>query len=101
MSNPKTRPYLKDKFYTINKLKAIIIHGTNNQHPTADAAFHLRYFDLGIRKASAHYVVDEKLILQLVPDREVAYHVGSFNYTKLAKQITGSYFNAQSFYHWY
>jgi len=74
----------------LKKLKGIVIHWTANQNKGAGAAAHARYFNNlrpGGRQASAHYMVDDKEVIQLIPDLEVAFHVGSRNgYTQLAHQ---------------
>lgn len=90
LSNPSTRPYLKDpKKYALHRAKAIIIHGTANQHKTADARFHKKYFNGGSKKASAHYVADDCSAIQCVPDHEVAYHGGGLSYTDLGRMLSG------------
>lgn len=50
-------------------------HYTGNKTDTASA--NAKYFQTGFRDASAHYFVDEKEIVQSVPDNYVAWSVGS------------------------
>ncbi len=79
----KNRPFRK-----LVSLKAIIIHWTANTNKGANALANAKYFNSDqylIKKdktkvkisASAHYVVDDKNIIQCIPDNEVGYHVGS------------------------
>lgn len=71
------RPALKGpEFYQIREVKAIILHWTANINKGANAAAHKRYFQNTPRKASAHYFVDDKEVVQIIPDNEVAYHCG-------------------------
>jgi N-acetylmuramoyl-L-alanine amidase CwlA len=75
----------------LKSLKGIVIHWTANTNRGAGAHTHYRYFNgLGPndRKASAHYMVDDKEIIKIIPDMEVAYHVGAKGgrYTEFAKQ---------------
>lgn len=80
--NEKSRPGTK-----LKDVKGIIIHWTANTGKKADAMAHYRYFSNPERYASAHYFVDDKTILRIVPDDEMAYHVG-------AKQYKTSYFGS-------
>jgi N-acetyl-anhydromuramyl-L-alanine amidase AmpD len=57
------------------KIEWIVIHDTANSNPGADAEAHFRYF-LSKRKASAHYFVDDKGIIQIVGDSRAAWHCG-------------------------
>ena len=71
------RPYLKNpEFYQIRELKAIVLHWTANLNKGANAKAHYNYHNTTQRKASAHYFVDSKEIVQILPDNEVGYHVG-------------------------
>lgn len=60
----------------LKELKGIIVHWTANVKPTAGAESHLKYFGHTTVQASCHYVVDDKNIIQMIPDNEVAWHVG-------------------------
>lgn len=76
----------------LHSVQAIIIHWTANLHPGATADANRRYFNRGsmirsgkrielhgnkpFRYGSAHYIVDEKEVVQCIPEHEVAYHVG-------------------------
>ena len=60
----------------LKELRGIVIHWTANTARGADADAHQRYFNTTTRMASAHYVVDDQQVIQLIPDTEVAYHVG-------------------------
>ena len=57
------------------KVKSITIHSTGNPTSTAqNEADNVCYNST--RKASFHYVVDDKEIIQVIPDNERAYHAG-------------------------
>lgn len=58
------------------KIKKIVIHDTGNPRRGADAMAHYHYFNGGDRSASAHYFVDDKQVVQTVPDYLSAWHVG-------------------------
>lgn len=52
----------------------VVIHETAT--PGATAANEYRYFAGGYRGASAHYFVDDKTILRVIPENEMAWHAG-------------------------
>ena len=52
----------------------IIIHYTGNPNTSADQ--NARYFQTTHNQVSAHYVVDEKEIINCVPDQFIAWHIG-------------------------
>ena len=58
------------------KIKYIVIHDTGNKGKNAGAYNHYLYFSGGNRKASAHYFVDSKEIIQIIDDSMAAWHVG-------------------------
>lgn len=58
------------------KIAYIAIHDTANKAPGANALNHYRYFAGGNRKASAHYFVDDKGIVQIIEDNMSAWHCG-------------------------
>lgn len=60
----------------LKELKGIVIHWTANVNKGANASAHYRYFNNAYRGASCHYVVDDKQVIRLIPDDEVAWHVG-------------------------
>lgn len=60
----------------LKELKGIVLHWTANVSKGADADAHYKYFNNANRSASAHYIVDDKKVVQLIPDMEVAWHVG-------------------------
>ena len=70
--------FIKYNFSSRNgkTVKYIVVHDTGNKSKGADAMAHYRYFNSGNRNASAHYFVDDKEIVQLVPDDKSAWHVG-------------------------
>ena len=57
------------------EIEWIVIHDTANSNSGADAEAHFRYFS-SKRKASAHYFVDDKGIIQIVGDSRAAWHCG-------------------------
>jgi N-acetylmuramoyl-L-alanine amidase len=84
--NSHTRPGTK-----LKGVKGVVIHWTANEAAGADADAHFRYFDKGLVYASAHFFVDSGKILRIIPENEVAYHVGAKSY-KTTKY--GTYPNA-------
>lgn len=90
------RPGLQGRM--IKQLKAIIIHYTANSNRGAGAIANRNYFNTkpyirdrngNIIYASAHYIVDDKNIIQCIPDNEVAYHVGARSYKPLIYNTLG------------
>ena len=78
LTNKRNRPFLRDeKAYSIRKLKGVIAHWTANTGKGANAKANRNYFNNTDRYASAHYVVDDKTIVQCLYDNEVGYHVGA------------------------
>lgn len=76
----------------LNKLKGIVIHWTANKSVGANAVANRNFFNSTPNAVSAHYIVDDKQIIQCMPDDEVAYHVGAKQYTETGKSIReGSY----------
>ena len=58
------------------RVSYIVVHDTGNRAASADAMNHYRYFNGGNRRASAHYFVDDKGVVQLVEDAYAAWHCG-------------------------
>ncbi|WP_278287279.1 peptidoglycan recognition protein family protein [Caloranaerobacter ferrireducens] len=71
-----TKKLIKCNYSLGNDIKYIVIHDTGNKRKGADAYAHYRYFNSGNRRASAHYFVDDKEILQLVEDHNASWHCG-------------------------
>lgn len=69
------------------KLKGIVIHWTANTNRGANALANRNYFNSTNVSASAHYVVDDRQIIQCIPDDEVAWHVGAKKYTSLGETL--------------
>ena len=59
-----------------NKPKAIVIHETDNEMPSAGALNHSLYFSTPGVKVSCHYVVDDNEIISLLSHDKVAWHCG-------------------------
>lgn len=57
-------------------IKYIVIHDTGNINRGANADAHFRYFNSGNKSASAHYLVDNETIIQIVEDYNAAWHCG-------------------------
>ena len=88
LTNKRNRPFLRDQnTYAIRKLKGVIAHWTANTDKGATARANRNYFNNTDRYASAHYIVDDKTIIQCLPDNEVGYHVGANNYKSDGNRI--------------
>lgn len=94
ITNSKNRPQRK-----LSSLKGIIIHWTANAGRGANADNHFRYFQNHPVQASAHFFVDDQKIVQIIPEDEVAYHVGAraSRYTDLAREIMGNEYTPNNF----
>jgi len=58
--------------------KYVVIHDTANNKPGSGAEMHNRFIKNPDRqKSSWHYTVDDELIFQHIPDREIAWHAGN------------------------
>lgn len=57
-------------------IQYIVVHDTGNPRRGARALAHYNYFNSPGRKASSHYFVDSKEILQIVHDSYAAWHCG-------------------------
>ena len=77
--NPYTRTGIK-----LKKVMGIVIHWTANKGKGASDTAHYRYYSGGAISAksyaSAHYFCDGDSILRVIPDNEMAYHVGALSY---------------------
>lgn len=58
------------------RIAYIVVHDTGNPAPGADALAHYRYFGGGNRRASAHYFVDDQVVVQIIEDAYAAWHCG-------------------------
>lgn len=58
------------------KILYIVIHDTGNSRRGAGALNHYLYFNGGVRWSSAHYFIDDKMIVETVPINRAAWHVG-------------------------
>lgn len=54
--------------------EGVVVHETATPNATAENEY--RYFSTGYRGASAHYFVDDKVILRVIPENEMAWHAG-------------------------
>lgn len=57
-------------------IKYIVIHDTANTNTGANAQAHYNYFNNNDLDKSAHYFVDDKEILQIIEDKNRAWHCG-------------------------
>lgn len=74
-TNEYTRPGTR-----LKKVAGVVIHWTANKGKGANAMAHYRYFKNSTNYASAHYFVDSTQILRIIPENEMAYHVGAKTY---------------------
>ncbi len=58
------------------KIKYIVVHDTGNSRRGAGANNHYLYFNGNNRNASAHYFIDDKVIIQTVEDINASWHCG-------------------------
>lgn len=81
----------------LKSVKKLVIHWVAN--PETNAHQNRRYFENRKKGktgyGSTHYIVDDKTILQCIPDNEMAYHVGADYYTEFGRSIS-SYPNART-----
>lgn len=88
LTSTRNRPFLRDEnTYSIRKLKGVIAHWTANTDKGANAKANRNYFNNTNRYASAHYIIDDKTIIQCMPDNEVGYHVGANLYKSDGNRI--------------
>ncbi|MCB9261959.1 MAG: SH3 domain-containing protein [Flavobacteriales bacterium] len=95
ITNSSNRP-----FRNLISTKGIIIHWTANSGTNANAMAHYNYFQNHDVGASAHFFVDSNQIIEIIPDNEEAYHVGSrysSGYTDLANTIRGTHYTPNAF----
>ena len=67
----------------------LVVHWTANEGKGANAVANAKYFAKATRAASAHYIVDDKVIIRCIPEDEMAYHVGAKAYTAWSKANLG------------
>jgi len=82
------------------KLKYISMHWTANTNKGANALANRNYFNT-FRKGnntSAHYVVDDKSIIQCLEDLHVGYHVAAKSYTTFGEGIKEGTKNSPNMY---
>ncbi len=88
LTSTRNRPFLRDsKEYSIRQIRGVIAHWTANTDKGAHAKANRNYFNNTQRYASAHYIVDDKAIIQCLPDNEVGYHVGGLFYKPDGKYL--------------
>lgn len=75
------------------KPKAIVIHWTANSDKGADAVANRNYFNNSGVAVSTHYIVDDRQVVQCLPENEMAYHVGAKQYKPRALELLSSYPN--------
>ncbi len=88
LTSRRNRPSLRNaSWYRIRELKGIVVHWTANESTGANAERTRNYFNTTDRYASAHYNVDDRSIVQCLPDHEVGYHVGGRYYKPTGQKI--------------
>lgn len=95
---------IKRKYLNLNKYsrpgkklkakKALVLHYFGWPKATKEDLF--EYFNDPKKKryASAHYGIDDGGYISLIPEDEVAYHVGADKYTEQAREIFGEEFTS-------
>lgn len=77
---------LNNRSYKPLQPQGIVVHSTGNLN--ASAMNHYNYFNSAYRGASAHYFIDDQMILRLIPENEVAWHAGeTANYRFLSVEL--------------
>jgi N-acetylmuramoyl-L-alanine amidase len=81
----------------LKAVRGVVVHWTANTDPGADAIANRNYFE-GLNKSrhpvSAHYTVDDKQVVQCIPETEVAYHAGAYSAHSPAQPVLGATPNA-------
>ena len=81
----------------LKEVRGVVVHWTANLDKGADALANRSFFE-SLNKnpnpVSAHYIVDDKRIVQCVPETEVTYHCGAKKYNPDALALLGPYPNA-------
>jgi len=76
----------------LTQVRAVVIHWTGAPKQTAQTVISWWDDDKNGVYGSAHFVIDMAgKIYEAIPPNEVAYHVGSRNYTDFAKKYFGEY----------
>ncbi|MCF8010204.1 MAG: N-acetylmuramoyl-L-alanine amidase [Clostridiales bacterium] len=75
------------------KPKALVIHWTANTDVGADAKANRNYFNNSGDYASTHYIVDDQVVIQCLPEDEMGFHVGSSYYKPDALKLLSNYPN--------
>ena len=77
-----------------SSIKYIVIHYTGNDGDTAEN--NGKYFQTANRKASAHYFVDDNVVVHSVPDNRIAWSVGGSKYGNGGGRLYGVAKNANT-----
>lgn len=93
LTKDRGRPALRNRnYYAIRELRGVIAHWTANTNKGANAQANRNYFNNQASVyASAHYVVDDKTIIQCLPDNEVGYHVGANVYKSEGERMRAGF----------
>ena len=75
------------------KIEYIVLHDTGNTSKGANADAHYRYFNGGNRGVSAHYFIDDVKALQIIDDKNIAWHCGK-KYTSTVEVTDCNNFNS-------
>jgi N-acetylmuramoyl-L-alanine amidase CwlA len=77
LSSSRNRPALRDaQKYGLRALRGIVIHWTANTDQGAGALANRNYFNSTKNNASAHFIVENEIVIQCLQTNEVAWHVG-------------------------
>jgi len=90
LSDPHTIPFLRAQHYTSSRrdkavIRWIVVHATDGAENHDRAEYVARWFanlllpDNPAPRASAHYVLDDNSIMQMVLDKDVAWHAPGAN----------------------
>ena len=79
----------------IRLVKSVVLHWVEN--PGSSARANRNYFesrkDGMLGYGSAHYIVDDREVIEAIPPEEMAYHVGAKWYSEFATEFLGEYPN--------
>lgn len=74
-----TKKIIAFNFSAGNDIKYIVVHDTGNKAPGSNPEAHYKFFNSGDKASSAHYIVGDKSIYQLVEDKNASWHCGDGN----------------------
>lgn len=85
LSNPETRPALKDSLRVkMQSVKGVVLYWSFNP---VNARQMRNYYNTTNQPAATHFIVDDKTLLQVIPEGEIAFHAGRANYRPLGQEL--------------